>query len=148
MRASDSTTSAAALTAGVLRALVGVPGGARGVDGQVVALAALVGLDGEQRAGEPGPGRRVVGVEHDGLRIGARCGARVGAGGEQPVALRAQLRAAALGLPVGLEIGLVALGVGLHAGMGEAHLLGPLLGVGKRYGGEADEEGGEHTESE
>jgi hypothetical protein len=32
--------------------------------------------------------------------------------------------------------------------MGESHFLGPLLGVDQRYGEEADEEGGEHTESE
>ena len=148
MRASRQDHERRRLGGRGLRALVGVPGGAGGVDGKIVALAALVGLDGEQGAGESGPGRRVVGVEHDGLRHrrARRRGSVPAASRRSPPALSSA--AIALGLPVGLEIGLVALGVGLHAGVGEAHLLGPLLGVGKRYDGEADEEGGEHTESE
>ena len=121
-----------------LRPLVGGPGRARSIDGNLVALAALIGLDGKQRAGEPRPGARVVAIEHHSLGVGARGGPRVAAGGERPVALGSQLRGIAFGLPVGLEVGLVALGVALHADVREALLLGGLLGLGEASAGQHD----------
>ncbi len=103
-----------------LRALVGGQRGAGSVDRQLVALAALVGLDGEQRAGKAGPAVHVIGVGHHGLRVGAGGGPGIVAGGQHSIALRLELAGAALGLPVGLQVGLVALGVAGDAGVREA----------------------------
>src|SRR4029079_1078206 len=131
-----------------LRALVGDQRGAGSVGGQLVALAALVGFDGQKGAGEPGPGLHVTGVEHDGLRVGAGRGSRIVAGGQHLVAFRLELPGAALGLPVGLEIRLVALGVARDAGMGEALLLSLGPGPSKARGKQRDEKGEDETESE
>ena len=90
----------------------------------------------------------VVGVEHDGLRVGAGRGPGIVAGGQHLVALRLELAGAALGLPVGLQIRLVALGVARDAGMGEPLLLGLGPGPSKARSKERDEKGEDETESE
>jgi hypothetical protein len=70
------------------------------------------------------PGIRIVGIRHHGLGVRARCRPRIGAGGQRLLGLRAQLaRGLAAGLPVGTQISLVALGVGLHAAVGETLVL-------------------------
>ena len=111
------------------RALVGVPGGTRGMDRQVVALAAPVRMDGEEGAGKAQPCVPIVGVGNHGLRERARGGAEVLASREQPVALVAQVSPRpGAGLPIRLQVGLVALGIGLHALVAEGELLRAELG--------------------
>jgi hypothetical protein len=120
------------LQGGLLRALIGEVGRARGIDGKVVALAALVGVgrDCEQRARKPEPGSRVLIIGYDGAGETARGRARIL--GNRALALGAQRRpVAAAEPPVRLEIGLVALGVGLDVVMGEGSLLGLRAGGGE-----------------
>ena len=128
----------------VLRALVGEQRRTRGVHGQIVALGAQLGLDGQQRAGKAQPGVGVVGVRHHRLGIGPRGGPGIGAATQRLVGLGAQLaRGLAARLPVGAQVGLVALGVGLDAGVGETLVL--RMGEAR---GQHEREAEEHAESD
>ena len=127
------------------RALVGVPGRTRGVDRKVVALAALVGVDGEQRAGKAQPRLPIVCIGNHGVRERPRGGAEIlgrPTSSRTPSARRLAPRPGA-GLPIRLQIGLVALGVGLHARMAEGELL-RAQGAGAEHG---NEKTGEQPES-
>jgi hypothetical protein len=127
-----------------LPALVGDQGGTRGIDRQIVALGALIRLHGQQRTGKAQPGIRIVGVRHHGLGVCARRRARIGARRQRLVGLGAQFaRGLAAGLPVGAQVSLVALGVGLHAAMGETLVL--CMG---NACAEHEREAEEHAESE
>ena len=93
-------------------ALITEVGGARSIDREIVALAALVGIgvDREQCTRKADPGQRIVVIGDDGTGEAARSGARIGT--KRALALGAQIHCVAPGQdPVALEVGFVALGV-------------------------------------
>src|SRR5262245_51547658 len=128
--------------------LVGGERGTRGIDRQVVALGALIGLDGKERTSKINPAYHIIAVEHDRLRVSSSSASGIVAGSLDLVAFRPQFVGAALGLPLGLEIGLVAFGVGRDARVHEALFVGSSLYLHEADDEQRGNEGEDKTESE
>ena len=98
--------------------------GTGGIDGKIVALAATLGVDRQQRPGEAKPRDGIVRVGQHCLPIAERGGTRV-FGAEQAIAVRSRFggKPGARG-QTGLKRGLTAFGVGLNASVTETLLLG------------------------
>ena len=96
--------------------LIAAIGGARGIDGKIVTLAAVVWiwLDGKKRLGQTRPGFAVLIIGCNGIRQASRGGARIGSEDFFRFGLE-RGRAFAVRLPVGLEEGFVAFGVSRNA---------------------------------